>query len=124
VFAWSDSRACARAFSDAIPLLGPDALALIVSLSKPGDDEALAYRKKSLTLAADHLSAHGVKAQVEQVVLGEIGLMDALLNRAADHGADLLVMGAFGGWRYPLFSRGSGSRYLLKHMTLPVLFSH
>jgi hypothetical protein len=33
-------------------------------------------------------------------------------------------MGAFGGFRYPLFARGSGSRYLLKHMTLPVLFSH
>jgi len=50
--------------------------------------------------------------------------MDALLNRAADHGADLLVIGAFGGGGYPLFSRGSGSRYMLKHMTLPVLFSH
>ena len=43
--------------------------------------------------------------------------MDALLNRAADHGADLLAIGAFGGGGYPLFSRGGGSRYMLKHMT-------
>lgn len=124
VFAWSDSRACARAFADAIPLIAPDADALIVSLSKPGDEEGMAYRKESLALAADHLARHGVKARTEQIVLGELGLMDSLLNRAADHSADLLVMGAFGGFRYPLFSRGSGSRYLLKHMTLPALFSH
>jgi len=124
VFGWSDSRCCARAFADAIPLVAPAAQALIVSLSKAGDEQALAYRKQSLSLAAAHLAAHGIAGQPEQIALGEIGLMDALLNRAADHGADLLVTGAFGGFRYPLFARGSGSRYLLKHMTLPVLFSH
>jgi nucleotide-binding universal stress UspA family protein len=124
VFAWSDSRCAARALLDAIPLATPDAEALVVSLSKPGDDAALAYRKQSLALAAGQLAVHGVKAQQEQLTLGEIGLMDALLNRVADHGGDLLAMGAFGGGGYPLFSRGSGSRYLLKHMTMPVLLSH
>jgi len=49
--------------------------------------------------------------------------MDALLNRASDHGADLLAIGAFAAAVIPCFSR-SGSRYMLKHMTLPVLFSH
>jgi nucleotide-binding universal stress UspA family protein len=124
VFAWSDSRACARAFADGLRLVDAKSDALVVSLSKPDDEQGLAYRRRSLALAAEHLAAHGVKAQTEQVLLGEIGLMDALLNRAADHGADLLVMGAFGGFRYPLFARGTGSRYLLKHMTLPMLFSH
>ncbi|MCW2273022.1 universal stress protein [Rhodoblastus acidophilus] len=124
VFAWSDSRCCARAFADAIPMVVEKTESLIVSLSKAGDEQAMAYRRQSLALAAAHLDAHGLQAKTEQIVLGEIGLMDALLNRAADHGADLLVMGAFGGFRYPLFARGSGSRYLLKHMTLPVLFSH
>jgi nucleotide-binding universal stress UspA family protein len=124
VFAWSDSRCAARALIDAIPLATPDAHALVVSLSKPGDEAALAYRKQSLALAVGHLAVHGVKAESEQLTLGETGLMDALLNRAADHGADLLAMGAFGGGGYPLFSRGSGSRYLLKHMTVPVLLSH
>jgi nucleotide-binding universal stress UspA family protein len=50
--------------------------------------------------------------------------MDALLNQAADHSADLLVIGAFGGQGYPRFSRGSGSKFMLKHMTVPVLLSH
>ncbi len=124
VFAWSDSRCAARALADAVHLAAPGAEGLVVSLSKAADEEALAYRRKSVELAAAHLVAHGVKAQAEQLALGEVGLMDALLNRASDHGADLLAMGAFGGGGYPLFSRGSGSRYLLKHMTLPVLFSH
>jgi nucleotide-binding universal stress UspA family protein len=54
----------------------------------------------------------------------EIGLMDTVLNFAADKLADLVVMGAFGGYGYPLLSRGSGTRYMLRHMTAPVLFSH
>jgi nucleotide-binding universal stress UspA family protein len=124
VFGWSDSRCAARALTDAVALTTPDAQGLVVGLSKPGDEAALAYRKQSLALAAGHLAAHGVKAEPEQLILGEVGLMDTLLKRAAGHGADLLAMGAFGGGGYPLFSRGSGSRYLLKHMTMPVLFSH
>lgn len=124
VFAWSDSRSSARGFSDGIALAAPGAEALVVGLSKPEDERGYAYQKESLRLAAAQLAAHGIAARPEQLTLSEIGLMDALLNRAADHGADLLAIGAFGGGGYPLFSRGSGSRYMLKHMTLPVLFSH
>jgi nucleotide-binding universal stress UspA family protein len=124
VFAWSDSRSSARGFSDGITLVAPGAEALVVGLSKVDDAQGFAYQKESLRLAAAQLAAHKISARPEQLPLSDIGLMDALLNRAADHGADLLALGAFGGGGYPLFSRGSGSRYVLKHMTLPVLFSH
>jgi nucleotide-binding universal stress UspA family protein len=124
IFGWSDSRSSARGFYDGMHLALEGAEALVVGLSKPGASHVVAYQKESLRLAAAHLTAHGIAARPEQLALSEIGLMDALLNLAADHGADLLSMGAFGGWRYPLFARGSGSRYMLKHMTLPVLFSH
>jgi nucleotide-binding universal stress UspA family protein len=124
VFAWSDSRSSARGFSDGLLLAAKGAEALVVGLTKPGDVGAAAYQKESLKFAVAQLAAHGVAGLAEQLVLSDIGLMDALLNRAADHGADLLAIGAFGGGGYPLFSRGSGSRYMLKHMTLPVLFSH
>ncbi|WP_294532062.1 universal stress protein [uncultured Rhodoblastus sp.] len=124
IFGWSDSRSSARGFYDGMTLALDGAEALVVGLSTPGDDQAIAYQKESLRLAAAHLASHGIAARPEQLALSEIGLMDALLNLAADHGADLLSMGGFGGWRYPLFARGSGSRYMLKHMTLPVLFSH
>lgn len=124
VFAWSDAPSSARGFADGMMLVAPGAEALVVSLSKPDDEQAFAYQKESLRLAAAHLAAHKIKAQAEQLPLSGIGLMDALLSRAADHGADLLALGGFGGGGYPLFSRGSGSRYMLRHMTLPVLLSH
>jgi nucleotide-binding universal stress UspA family protein len=124
IFAWADSRSSARGFSDGLLLVAKGTEALVVGLSKTNDAGAISYQKVSLKLAVAQLVAHGVEAKFEQITLSEIGLMDALLNRAADHGADLLSIGAFGGFRYPLFSRGGGSRYMLKHMTLPILFSH
>jgi nucleotide-binding universal stress UspA family protein len=124
IFGWSDSRSSARGFYDGMMLAADGAEAVVVGLSKPGDAQAVTYQKESLRLAVAHLAAHKIIAQHEQLSLSEIGLMDALLNLAADRGSDLLAIGAFGGGGYPLFSRGSGSRYMLKHMTLPVLFSH
>ena len=49
--------------------------------------------------------------------------MDMLLNRASDRSADLLVMGAHGSIGFPFESRGAGTRYILRHMTVPVLMS-
>ena len=124
LFAWSDSREAARAMADAIDLVAPGADALVVSVEKQGDEAKRAYRRKSLDLAIEHLATHGIKARADQATVTDIGLMDALLNEAVDHSADLLAIGAFGGQGYPRFSRGSGSRFMLKHMTLPVLLSH
>lgn len=123
LFAWTDSREAARAFLDGIRLTAPGAQATVVSISK-ADDATIAYRKRSLDLALAHLAAHGVQGKAEQPIATDIGVMDALLNEAADVSADLLVIGAFGGQGYPRFSRGSGSRFMLKHMTVPTLFSH
>ncbi|HMN74299.1 MAG TPA: universal stress protein [Rhodoblastus sp.] len=123
MFAWNDSREAGRAFVDGIRVTAKDANAVVVSISRPGDP-AIEYRKGSLELAVAHLKAHGIAAKADQALSSDIGLMDALLNEAADCGADLLVLGAFGGQGYPRFSRGSGSRFMLKHMTLPVLLSH
>jgi nucleotide-binding universal stress UspA family protein len=124
IFAWSDAASSARGFYDGMLLVAPGAEALVIGMSKADDDQAFAYQKESLRLAVSHLAAHQIAAKPEQLQLSDMGLMDALLSRAADHGADLLAIGAFGGGGYPLFSRGSGSRYMLKRMTLPVLFSH
>ena len=59
-----------------------------------------------------------------QELIEEIKLMDTLLNQAADHSADLMAIGAFDHAGIAFFGRGSGTRYILRHMTLPVLFAH
>ena len=84
VFAWSDSAASARSFADSVPLVSKGATALVVALSKPGDEAAIAYQKKSLALAAAFLDAHGIAAQPEQLALSDVGLMDALRHAVPD----------------------------------------
>ena len=66
---------------------------------------------------------HGVNATMA-IETGGIGMADAMLSRAADLGADLLVMGAYGHARLTEWMLGGATRGLLKAMTLPVLMSH
>jgi nucleotide-binding universal stress UspA family protein len=71
-----------------------------------------------------HLARHGVKAAVEQTVSADLSVGDVLLSRAADLGADLLVMGAYGHSRLREMVLGGVTRTLLRSMTIPVLMSH
>ena len=73
---------------------------------------------------AAHLARHGVKADVESTVSGGIGVGNALLSRASDIGADLLVMGAYGHTRVRELLLGGATRTILELMTVPVLMSH
>jgi nucleotide-binding universal stress UspA family protein len=70
------------------------------------------------------LSRHGVEIETSHTVSREIGIGDELLSRAADLGADLLVMGAYGHSRVREYVFGGATRHILQHMTIPVLMSH
>lgn len=119
LFAWHRSRGASRALSDALPLVQPHAAALVVQAARHGDtgDEF-----SDLVIA--NLAAHGIAAHYQTVVVEEVKLMDTLLNQAADHSSDLLAIGAFDSAGFAFLGRGSGTRYIMRHMTLPVLFSH
>ena len=119
LIAWTEARPAARALNDALVLLKPNAKVSVVSVGLGTES-----RKTSVDRIAEHLRAHKVDAQIEHLQVNEVGLMDMILNLAADKAADFLVMGAFGGYGYPVLSRGSGTRYMLRHMTAPCLFSH
>ncbi len=116
VFAWNGSREAARALHDALPLLAPGAEAVVISVVAAADGAAEGA-------AVAQLRRHGVNAQGDTVHAGGIGLMDLLLNRVADLSSDLLVMGAYGHYGFPQLARGGGTRHILAHMTVPVLFS-
>jgi nucleotide-binding universal stress UspA family protein len=55
---------------------------------------------------------------------GGIGTGNALLSRASDLSADLLVMGAYGHSQMRELVLGGATRTVLESMTLPVLMSH
>jgi nucleotide-binding universal stress UspA family protein len=119
LIAWTEARAAARALNDALVLFKPGAKVSVVSMGLGTEREKLSAERMG-----DHLRAHNIEAHIEHLQVTEVGLMDTLLNLAADKAADLVVMGAFGGYGYPLLSRGSGTRYMLRHMTVPCVFSH
>lgn len=119
--AWNGGRESARALGDAMPLI--EGAANVELLTIRGHRPAPKGAVVPPVNIIDHLGAHGVKV-VREVLAGEdIGVMDLILSRAFDQGADLLVMGAHGGYQLPFF-RGQGTRHILRHMTLPVLMAH
>ena len=119
LFAWNASRGSARALADSLPLLSKGAQGLVVEVTrkKVEQDEF-----SDLVLA--HLAAHDISARYQHFVVDEVSVMDTMLSAAADHTADLIVIGAFDAGTHALFGHGAGTRYILAHMTAPVLFSH
>ena len=67
---------------------------------------------------AGYLAQHGAKTKLESRLISGIGFADALLNRVAEEGIDLLV----GGGALPSAPAPMATQ-LLKQMTVPVLMS-
>jgi len=73
---------------------------------------------------AGALTRRGIRATGETQAAGDMGVDDLLISRAADFGADLLVMGAYGHSRLREFVLGGVSRGIFRQMTLPILMAH
>ena len=119
---WNASRESARAAADALPFLraADKVIVLVVDPEissgghgqEPGADVAL------------WLARHGVTVTVQRDVAADTGIGEIILSRAADCGADLIVMGIYGHSRLREMVLGGASRTLLSSMTVPVLMSH
>jgi len=121
LLAWNDAREAARAVNDALPLIDAARETVVVRVAWENKDT-----KEDKVVLLSHLKAHGIAARFEVVTPenDRVQLMDALLNAVSDQGATLLVMGAKGNGTNPFKGQGSGTRYVLEHMTVPVLLSH
>ena len=120
--AWDDSREAARALSDALPLLRRAKRVQVLSWNEAGSagDPSLRPRLEALKR---WLLWQGVSADALVETTG-IGIAEAMLSRAADLSADLIVMGAYGHARWAERVLGGATRGLLASMTVPVLMSH
>ena len=119
---WDSSREATRAINDAMPLLSCAETVTILAVD-PADGPAGHGDVPGADIAL-HLARHGVKAAVESTVSAGIGAGNALLSRASDLEADLLVMGAYGHSRVRELLLGGVTRTVLESMTLPVLMAH
>ena len=120
--AWDDSHAAARAVADALPLLRRARSVQVLRFNgiAPEDEGGLS---DDLGSVAEWLARHGVSATTRDEP-ATIKVSEALLSRAADQGADLIVMGAFGHARWRERILGGTTRDVLGSMTVPVLMSH
>ena len=119
---WNATREAARAVNDAMPLLAAaDTVTVLTIDPREGPDGHGEIPGADISL---HLARHGVKAEIERTVSADLPVGDVLLSRAADLGADLLVMGAYGHSRARELLLGGATRSLLRSMTVPVLMSH
>ncbi|HEY9079890.1 universal stress protein [Magnetovibrio sp.] len=115
--AWDGSRAAARAMGDAMALMrqadAVEVLGVNVEEGDSGGQDAVA-----------HLSRHGIKAVARTVQARDMEPGAMMLSHAADFGADMLVMGAYGHARWRELVMGGVTQHMLEHMTIPVLMSH
>jgi len=122
LLAWNATREASRAANDALPFLKRAERVTVLSVNPsigpgghgdvPGADIAL------------HLARHGVRAEAASVTTSDVSVDDMLLSQAADAGADLLVMGAYGHSRLGELILGSATRHILRQITVPVFMSH
>jgi nucleotide-binding universal stress UspA family protein len=114
--AWRSGRSSSRAVFDALPILAQADLVHLLCFATHNDERE--QGEKALQKLAGFLAQHGAKTTTEARLISNIGLTDALLNRAAEEGIDLLVAGgALPSAPAPLADQ------LLKQMTVPVLMS-
>jgi len=119
--AWNRTREAVRAVNDALPILRKAESVTVLSINpEPADGRA---NPPGADLAL-HLARHGVKVESSHTVAKDIAVGSALLSRASDLGADLIVMGCYGHSRLRELVLGGTSRDILGHMTVPVLMSH
>jgi nucleotide-binding universal stress UspA family protein len=89
---WNASREATRAVNDALPLLQRAKKVTVLAID-PERGSGGHGEVPSADIAL-HLARHGVKAEAAQTVSGDIDVGDAILSRASDFGADLIVLGA------------------------------
>lgn len=114
--AWKAGRASARALADAIPFLMQADEVILLSFSRNNDE--IKENERTMRKAASYLIRHGIETKLENRLIADISIGDALLNRAAEEGIDLLVCGGM-----VTSQLGPLASHLLKQMTVPVLMS-
>ena len=115
--AWNGSVEATRALLGALPLLKQAALLHVLTVPGAGtaDEQAAAL--------AAYLAWHELSVQ-QHALYPETSVGVALLAKAKELGADLLVMGGYGHSRVRELIFGGATRHVLHHYDLPVLIAH
>jgi nucleotide-binding universal stress UspA family protein len=120
--AWNSSLPAIRAVRAALPLL-KDAKEVTLACFDP-DPSRYADGQNPGSDLATWLSHHGVKVTVQEYATGHHNVGDALMMRAKEATADLVVMGAYGRNRWNERFFGGTTETMIAQRDLPVLLAH
>ncbi|HEX2447847.1 MAG TPA: universal stress protein [Methyloceanibacter sp.] len=116
VIAWKQSVEAVRAVAAAGPFLAKAKRIKLVSVTEDGVDE-------SATAIVDYLRKAGFRIEPVTLTAKSREAGEVLLEAAMGNGV-LLVMGAYGRWRWREWVFGGATHYLLHHTPVPVLMTH
>ena len=120
---WNASRESTRAVNDAMPFLQSAEKVTVLSVNPHKASSGDHGDTPSADIAL-HLARHGVNAEAASTVSTGIEITDAILARASDLGADMIVSGAYGHSRTREWVFGGVTEALLQNTTVPTLLSH
>ncbi|MGB0086882.1 MAG: universal stress protein [Rhodomicrobiaceae bacterium] len=117
--AWNHTRESARAAFDALPLLKTASWVRILAVNSPHGGVKAPSEELATTLAR-----HGVNVEPAVSNTTERSEGEELLGEVERTNSDMLVMGCYGHSRLRETVLGGATRYVLSHMSKPVLLSH
>jgi len=120
VINWKSSSEAARAIYNAMPFLEIAEKVFVLTASHNGK----IYDIEAETALLAYLHTHNIHAQGIAVTTGSLDAGEALLAKARDLKADLLVMGAYFHTRLRELMLGGVSNYMLKNADIPLFLSH
>ena len=119
--AWNQSDEALAAIRRALPMLKAADQVDIVIVDPPSQGPERSDPGGMLT---QMLARHGVRAEVSVIAKTLPRVSDVLCRHAREHGADMLVMGAYGHSRFREAILGGATRHMLEVAEVPVLMAH
>lgn len=120
--AWTSSEAASAAVHAALPYL-KEASEIVIACFDPVMTAAADGQDPGVDVA-EWLSHHGCNVTVSQFPSGGLEIGRAIQDRAAETGADLVVMGAYGHARMIQTILGGTTRTMIEQTDLPLLLAH
>ncbi len=117
VIAWKDTVEAVRALAAAMPFLAAAKRVELLSVVEHANQDDTA------AMMADYLKRAGIEVELATPALHGQDVGEVLVE--ASSGEDsLLVMGAYGHWRWREYVLGGATRHVMRNTKVPVLMSH